>query len=283
MLAELRKLRHGQLKKLEPLWRMGGSILRVAIKKTAYKNPVKQFIGPYGPFLMHPNFMFSNFENWGQGHNSGFVAFVEACRDKSCVIDVGAHIGLVSLPASQAIKSGGSVYAFEPAQINREYLNFHIRNNNIDNIFVSDCLVGNEEKESVTFFEDTKDNGMNSLLMLKDKGNFVTTQRHQITLDSFCDKNNIAPDLVKIDVEGAEIMVLKGAAKTLKGYKPLIFLSIHPSHIEKLGSKLSDLLELIKDMGYEIKNPDGTLATDIRLDEYVLEPKKLEQSSKELN
>ena len=69
---------------------------------------VSHRVGPYGPFRLDGHFAFSDFEHWGAvGHHRGFETCVEAARGARCVLDVGAHIGLVSLPASRALAPGG--------------------------------------------------------------------------------------------------------------------------------------------------------------------------------
>ena len=47
-----------------------------------------------------------------------FHIYLELCKKSSCFLDIGAHIGLVSLPASTIIKKGGVVYSFEPSSRN---------------------------------------------------------------------------------------------------------------------------------------------------------------------
>ena len=57
-------------------------------------------------------FAFSDFAGWGGESNRVFTACVEACRDKNCVFDVGAYIGLGALPMASVLAPGGRVYAF---------------------------------------------------------------------------------------------------------------------------------------------------------------------------
>lgn len=102
-------------------------------------------IGPFGPFHLNGRFAFSNFDQWGKGHNSAFEACVKACRNAQCVLDIGAHIGLVSLPASRMVASGGRVFAFEPAAGNLRFLHDHKTLNNLTNLEVVESLVGERE------------------------------------------------------------------------------------------------------------------------------------------
>tara|TARA_R110002096_G_scaffold25004_1_gene78611 strand:+ start:5060 stop:5896 length:837 start_codon:yes stop_codon:yes gene_type:complete len=276
MIKSLKKLRHGPLKCFDPLWIAAGKFYRGTLKVLNINLSTKQRIGKYGPFKMHAHFGFSDFGKWGGNHNRGFQQCIDACVGKMVVFDVGAHIGLVTLPASEVIGEGGKVYAFEPADGNRQFLNYHLEANKIANVEVESFLLGAKDDDEVAFYAQVGAAGTNSILHLENKGEFEQTLVRQTTIDSYCDANGIGPDLIKIDVEGAEIGVLQGAEKTLAAFKPKIFLSVHPTHIEKLGLSMDDLRQLISDFEYEVKDVDGKAVSEFCLDEYIMTPKNLE-------
>jgi FkbM family methyltransferase len=267
-----RRLRHGKLRRFNWLWNKLRPLQRRAVKLMPGRTVVQR-IGPYGPFSLDSFFAFSDFEHWGGGHNNGFVATIEACRDKRCVLDVGGHIGLVAMPASQVVDAGGKVYAFEPGTANLRYLRRHLELNHIDNVEVVDALVGDQHGDTV-FFEQAGPTGQNSVVVKKNHDLYSQTTRRQITLDAFCDKRALAPDVVKIDVEGAEIMVLRGARQMLARCLPTIFLSVHPHELTLLGSSTAELSELIDQIGYHCQEIDGSPVQSFRLAEYRLVPKE---------
>lgn len=208
----LTRLRHGRLKRVRFLW----SFLRPFYRGLIRFMPgltVSKRIGKYGPFKLNRRFAFSNFEAWGGNHNRGFEATIEAARGMTCVMDIGAHIGLVSLPLSKIIANHGTVYAFEPAAANSAYLNEHLKSNNITNVEVVTDLVGDKELESVEFFESDDDSGMNTIAETGSRRGYGATSKRQITLDNFCKENNLKPQLIKIDTEGAEVGFSKGQQK----------------------------------------------------------------------
>jgi len=214
--SALRYLRHGPLKRYQRFWISLGKCYQHAVKHLPFLPNAKQKIGPYGPFYFHPCFTFSPFNQWGNDHNAGFIACIESCRNKQCVIDIGAHIGLVAMPMSQVLAPNGKVYAFEPATANRRYLEYHLTKNHITNVEVLPVLVGNDIKDEVTFFELDGDTGMNSVVPMQHQGDFKPSQKKQTTLDSFCEQHHLIPEVIKIDVEGYELAVLVGAQQTLK-------------------------------------------------------------------
>ncbi len=270
--AILRRLRHGPMKALGPVWLLLGRAYRMACQ-AGLSRPSSQRIGPYGPFLLQPEFAFSNFENWGGAHNSGFRECIEACRGADCVFDVGGHIGLVTLPMSRAVAPGGRVYTFEPASGNLQCLRRHIADNDIRNVEVIDTLVGRTEEDQVPFFEEAGASGLNGFAVKGDRSRFTKTSHSQISLDSFCERSNLCPQVIKIDVEGAEYQVLQGAAETMRRCRPRIYLSIHPAHLKLLGSSTDALVALIEAQGYLCREIDGSPVQSFRLDEYLLLPR----------
>ena len=106
MFALLTKLRHGPLRKLRYLW----APLRFVYRAVLTITPgwaVSKMIGPYGPFKLDKRFAFSNFSKWGSGHNRGFFICIEESAGKYTIFDIGAHIGLVTLPLARSIDPGG--------------------------------------------------------------------------------------------------------------------------------------------------------------------------------
>jgi FkbM family methyltransferase len=131
--------------------------------------------------------------------------------------------------------------------------------NNVDNVIVVPSLVGDKCDDCVEFYESSSDSGMNSLCMPKNKDSIYNKiVKEQVTLDSFVAKNGCIPGLIKIDVEGAEINVLRGAKSVLREYHPEIIISVHPKHLEILGHSVDELTKEIRGLGYQIYNVDGS-------------------------
>jgi len=239
---------------------------------TLNKGIKKNIGGMDGTFRFDYVFAFSNFKDWGKEHNNGFRALLGISMGKKVVFDIGAHIGLCTLPLSKVVNRNGFVYAFEPAKTNLDYLRKNIIYNKIRNIKVIPCIVGEESKSKVSFFESRLKSGMNSLILYKDDGTFTMTYKRQISLDDFCSKNNIIPDVIKIDVEGAEIKVLHGAKNILSKYRPTIILSVHPRQLRIMGESVEGLKKVIESLRYKILDMDGKNINELKLSEYLLKP-----------
>ncbi len=269
---QLTRLRHGPLQRFRFLWSLARPVYRAVIRVVPGLT-VSKNIGPYGPFKLNRRFAFSNFEAWGGNHNRGFEACVEAARGKTCVMDIGAHIGLVTLPLSSVIAKNGTVYAFEPAEANAIFLAQHLRDNQIDNVEIIGDLVGSEKLDSVDFFESSDDSGMNTIALSGSNRGYTMASKKQITLDQFCIERGLSPEIIKIDTEGAEVGILKGAANTLRKHRPILYLSVHPRHIIELGSSVDELEQVLQELDYVVTDIDGNETRPIALTEYIVSPR----------
>jgi FkbM family methyltransferase len=256
------------------VWLPLGRFYRWAVRCVGWNRPSRQSIGAYGPFLLDAHFAFSDFASWGSGHNEGFSRCIEASRGRKCVVDVGAHVGLVTLPMASVIAPGGAVIAFEPAAANRALLTRHVALNRFDDrVRIDPSLVGENEIGGVTFFESSSATGKNTLVdgILGLQGH--SSRLSQTTLDIYCTAHGLIPDVIKIDVEGAEVGVLEGARGLLRDHRPPVFLSVHPRLIAALGRSTDELMRFLDEVGYECRHMDGSKVEKFALREYLLTPK----------
>lgn len=171
----------------------------------------------------------------GDYHLNETEEMIRLINPDDVVYDVGAHIGYYSLIASRKVaehysadrRIGGHVFAFEPLPVNLKALQFHVNANKIENITIVPYAVSSESGQS-TFDIAAGGTGRGRL---NSSGNIRVIT---ITLDSWVFKqNNPPPNFIKIDVEGGEVDVLKGASELLKRYSPKIFLATHGEEIRE--------------------------------------------------
>ncbi len=259
--------------KFQPIFFFFGQIYRKVVAFLIPELMIKKSISSYGPFLLGGKFLFSDFSHWSEGHNAGFNELIEEARGKTCVFDVGAHIGLTTLPLANVVDSAGHVFAFEPSKRNRQFLSRHLQANNIQNVSVVEKLVGNKTDVRATFFEDEDVSGMNSMAQIRNVRHEQKVE--MVTIDDFSIEMGVIPDLIKMDIEGAELMALEGAKKILMPHLPTIFLSIHPRQIEALGHCIDDLEKIIRNLGYEVWDVkrENRYTGQLQFGEYRLEAK----------
>jgi len=236
------------------------------------RNGIAVRLGGEAPYRLDYHFALRGYENLGRGHNTGFNKWPGYCAGKTAVFDIGAHIGLYTIPAAKNIAPGGTVYAFEPAEANRKYLKRHLKYNDIRNVRVLPYVIGEETREGQVFYEKGATDPMNSLRLKSGAGGYSKVYRRQVSLDDFVEGSNVRPELIKVDVEGAECNVLKGARRSILKYRPDIFLSVHPRQLALFDSSVDELKAIIDDLGYAFRDRGAGKAAALEHREYILGP-----------
>jgi len=156
--------------------------------------------------------------------------------------DVGAHLGFMSLVLSKLVGKTGMVFAFEPIPGNRASIDGLIAMNQLHQIIqVMPIAVGESNgKKKMLIRECSSMHQLEEAYQGKERNIYSTVDVESCTLDSFIfERGNPYPQLIKIDVEGAEELVLKGALKTLEVYKPTLMVEIHgPQNASKIWKLL---------------------------------------------
>lgn len=137
------------------------------------------------------------------------------CRG-SVVYDIGANNGFFTLLAAKLSGPEGHVYAFEPFPQNAEKIERAVEANHVSNCTVLAQAVAEVSGEAALHFETAS--GMATPTLLNGRGQQVLNVQ-TIALDDFVTPENW-PDLIKVDVEGAEELVLRGASRLFDGSKP---------------------------------------------------------------
>jgi FkbM family methyltransferase len=189
--------------------------------------------------------------------------------------DVGAHHGWDSMWSLPLVGEEGKVYSFEPSPPNLSILDWHRTRNNFTQWAIVPKAVSDVDAEEQEFFlVDTGDSPMNSLtsgapgMPLMDGRNIGKISIQTITLDTLCRQIGLRPNLVKIDVEGAELLVLRGASKLLGESCPIIILAVHPYWLPK-GHSSGQIFELLTRYGYTVYNSEGCLVEYLQEGEFL--------------
>lgn len=182
------------------------------------------------------------------------IAFITStCTPGMTVIDIGAHLGLMSVIISKCIGSTGRIYAFEPTPGTFRVLQDVIAKNKAGAIITAvNSAISSFDGEMDFFMDEHEGSNANSLVNRPDK----TRRAHKTTvhrLDTFVSSLNPGHlDLIKIDAEGSELDVLKGAAETIRRFRPRMILAIHPSLIKNNHHNIGDIFDLVTELGYTV-------------------------------
>jgi FkbM family methyltransferase len=173
-------------------------------------------------------------------------------------IDIGGHVGFFSMLAAGLVGPSGRVYVFEPERANYEHLLTHIALNNFHHVFPFPWAVGHPTAV-VDFFTNADNDGGHALW---DPGRHHFNQKsreqvskHPVFLVSLDDIFGAAQPgfakLIKIDTEGNEANILRGARNFLtRAQIPAVIAEVNHFGLAQLGSSEQEMRTLMTDIGY---------------------------------
>ncbi len=188
---------------------------------------------------------------------SSLDALARHARPGSVVVDAGAHIGLFSLHAARAVGDAGNVLSFEvdPAALDR--LREHLDLNRATRVEVNEVALSDEEGE--VSFHVSPQLGWSTL-----RGDLAPGSREievrAAPLDARLAELGVDPErvsVVKVDVEGAEMEVLRGARGTLERSGAAVIVEFDPERLRATGSSPDELGEFMAELGYGLEGGGG--------------------------
>ena len=172
------------------------------------------------------------------------------------VVDAGANIGEISLVAAKAVGPQGSVFSFEPVERIAEHLTEHVRLNALTQVrVVRRALSDRPGTQPIylaaeKFHDGSVHDGLGTLYAFAQRS--VAVQEVTITtLDAFlAEAGATRLDFVKLDVEGAELAALRGAAASLERFRPHLIIEVQQDTARAAGYEAADILHLLGRLGY---------------------------------
>ncbi len=147
--------------------------------------------------------------------------------------DCGANVGYFTLVMSALVGPAGQVFAFEPDPRHADALRKHMELNDCRNVVVKEIALSN--CSGTTLFMSAK-----SMSAISQDGNVV------VACDSLDRLGLPAPDVMKIDVEGAELDVLDGASRLLREHRPVVLMALHIN-----VQQANECVATLKSFGYQ--------------------------------
>ena len=178
----------------------------------------------------------------------------------SVVFDVGANFGVFTMKMAQAAYRG-QTFAFEPVPRTAKALRDNISRNDFSGISVVEAAVS--DSVGAVRISDTNDPATNKITNSNEEGIMVGSE----TLDHFCSENEIASiDFLKIDVEGAELGVLKGARELLSARKiGAGMIEICPENFMEFDGDAGQIVSYLNELGYKVFKLDRASSDQIPL------------------
>ncbi|MEM2367953.1 MAG: FkbM family methyltransferase [Candidatus Bathyarchaeia archaeon] len=196
------------------------------------------------------------YQGWSEPEVAAFL--LRLLRPGMNFLDVGAHIGEYVLLAASAVGRDGSVHAFEPDPRNYRILEHNVRINNLTSVHLNQCAVYSSDGiMQLEMFNESSITRLAAGIGTSYKRQLTDQVKvRTITLDTYVEQKAIAKvDVIKIDVEGAELFVLEGARSILERppeHAPVIVFEYSPANCRNFGYHPSRIIDLLSSSGYRV-------------------------------
>ena len=174
----------------------------------------------------------------------------------STCIDIGANYGRFTLVMSRLVGANGQIYSFEPGQYSYKVLSSAVKFHRLKNVILVKKALSDKEgtTELMTPVKKTKKLG-HALAYLKcdHKGESIAEKIETTTLDKYFFKENIKRiDFIKCDIEGAELLALRGARDVIVRYKPIMLCEVSVLALkEKFNSVPKQIYDFFCQLDYK--------------------------------
>jgi len=196
----------------------------------------------------------------------------------SWFVDCGANLGYFTLLACKLVGPQGRIDAFEPDPINRQRLEEHLRNNHVEDRVRIHAQALADRPGELTLYHPTggeTNHGMASFYATL----VPTSQPYQVAVVRLDEQLDGIPDLIKLDVEGAELAAVEGMEKLLGAPRPpKLIIEHNPSSCAAAGYKPSDLYRKLKSL-----QPNYTISWIGRRLQPISTPEDLDHMSRQGN
>ncbi len=182
--------------------------------------------------------------NFGTYENADAQLLGSLFAPDQTVLDVGANIGWYALHAADRFPSS-IIHAFEPVPRTFEYLQRNIAMNDLDNVIAHNFGLSDRSGD-VSFFVYPEGSGGASMANTSERASVTQVTAKVRRLDEL----ELSPDVIKIDVEGAELLTFRGGIETLKRCRPAIFAEMLRKWTAKFDYHPNAILELLGSIGY---------------------------------
>lgn len=189
-------------------------------------------------------------KNWG-GEKDYVLQMINELEVNDIFYDIGSSVGLVSINAAKKL-TNGKVYSFEPDPENILRLNENYKINNLKNYSIQNIAVG-DTKAKMKLYTSGSNGYSPSLQKVNGINSFIEVDVQSI--DNLLESNEIEePNVIKIDIEGAEMIALKGMKRLLESNKRprTLFIELHPDFLPSFSTTTEEIFEYLSQFNYTI-------------------------------
>ena len=196
---------------------------------------------------------------WGEYEPLETRLFTSHIQNGHVVLDIGANIGYYTLLAARLVGPQGAVYAFEPDPDNFALLQKNIYQNGYQNVVLENQAVANENGK-IELFKGGENWGGHRIYDPGDSQEHITVDA--IVLDDFFKNKPTDIQLIKMDIEGAEVRAIQGMRSLLEKCENIkLFTEFSAAALSQSGSSPEEYLDLLEQLGFDLHYLDEEAAT----------------------
>ncbi|MCE2510507.1 MAG: FkbM family methyltransferase [Alphaproteobacteria bacterium] len=186
------------------------------------------------------------------------------------IFDVGAHLGGYAKEFARLYHGNVFVHCFEPSPYNLSILQDVTRR--FGNVCVSQLALS-DQAGTIDLYLPVKASGRLAIGLghfgMEEERDYVMERVQTMTLDSYAaDAGVDRLDFIKCDVEGAEFLVLKGGAETIRRFRPTIYVEVFENYIARMGHSAKDIFDFLSPFGYDVYQMQFEPCAPVRVDGY---------------
>ena len=179
-----------------------------------------------------------------------YIMHSNSLKEGDVVLDIGANIGYYVLIESQLVGENGRIYAVEPVQNNFALLKENLQLNNLHNVSTFNFAFGEKTAKSKIYISDEAN--LCSMNKQGSGGRIIGSEEVSVfTVDAFL-KDKVAPNFIRMDVEGYEYEILKGMPKTLSSNIKML-IELHPWRPFLDPAKMNEILDILEQNQFRVK------------------------------
>lgn len=191
----------------------------------------------------------------GKGRRETYMVELFLCRLKAgmTIVDIGAHLGQYTLLAASRVGPNGQVFAFEPHPRTFRFLQSNIERNGLISVVSAFPLAISDRSGEVVLHADLIQSDFTSLTQVRDISDTEAVRIQMTRLDTI--HEDLCLDIVKVDVEGAELLVLDGMHESLRksrerGKAPVLFIESNSEALKRSGASPEEMKSVLLQSGF---------------------------------
>ena len=201
---------------------------------------------------------------YGEWEPAVATVLEQAATPGAVVIDVGAHVGIFTLPLSAWVGPSGKVVAVEADPVNARFLRRNLRKAHCENVMVLE-VAASDKTGTLTLSRSVEDNtGDSRAYDIPGAGQVLEVP--SLALDEVVSG---PVHLIKLDIQGTDHVAMRGMSRIIEQYKPVIVTEFWPEAIREYGNEPLDVLAWFRDLGYGWQAVELSDVTDLQSDQEV--------------